>query len=325
MSRIRGKTTTMRPIFYAGIDVSKAQLELAASDAGAHRFSNDAPGIAALIACLRRAAAGRPCRAAFEPTGRMHLALWRALDEAGLGPVPVAPYRARRFAEADGRLAKTDALDAAMLARAAEALDLAERPAPSEEALRIKELKTLRDGVTDMLAAAKNRLRAAEDPLAIGLIEAQIVFWEGQKADLDRALDQAISADPETARRREIITSIPGFAEVSATTLLVGMPELGALGPKRAGALIGAAPMMRQSGAWTGRARPRGGRRNLAVRLHMAALAAARANPDMARFRRRLRAAGKPPKVILRAILRKLVILADALIRDNRTWRCKNP
>lgn len=93
-----------------------------------------------MIETLSRAAAGRSCRVAFEPTGRMHLALWRALDKAGLGPVPVNPYRARRFAEADGRLAKTDALDAAMLARAAEALELAERPAPSEEALRIREL-----------------------------------------------------------------------------------------------------------------------------------------------------------------------------------------
>ena len=174
MSRIQGKTISDGTPVYAGVDVSKATLELHVLEAGGragggqrHRFANDAAGIAALLGCLEGHCRGRPGRVAFEPTGRFHLGLWRGLDRAGHAAVPFNPYRARHFAEADGQPAKTDAIDARMLARAAASMDLRAAPPPAEEHLRIKELHGLRLGTVGMLRAAKNRRGAASDVIPV--------------------------------------------------------------------------------------------------------------------------------------------------------------
>lgn len=137
---------------------------------------------------------------------------------------------------------------------------------------------------------------------------------------MDAEPARLVQADAEIRRRRDILASVPGIASVSATRLVIGMPELGGVGSKHACALIGAAPMDRQSGTKAGRPEPRGGSSYLAARLHMAALAACRANPDMRSFRDHLKAKGKPAKLIFTAVLRKTIVLADALIREDRKW-----
>jgi len=218
MSRIQGKTISNGSRVYAGIDVSKASLDLHAllPDGGclSHRFANDDAGIGALTASL---GAG-PCRVVFEPTGRFHLALWRALHAAGHEAVPDNPFRARCFAEADGAMAKTggamaktDAIDARVLARAAACLDLAPAAPPAGDRLRIKELHGVRLGLVRALRTAKNRHGAACDALARRLLGEQVAFIEAQLAEIGAELARLIDADPALARRRDILASIPGI------------------------------------------------------------------------------------------------------------------
>lgn len=329
MSRIQGKTISDGASVYAGVDVSKAVLDLHVLAPGGRgrqrRFANDASGIASLLGWLSACGAGRPCRVVFEPTGRFHLGLWRALDRAGHAAVPFNPYRARHFAEADGEPAKTDAIDARVLARAAASMDLPAAPPPTQEQLRIKGLHGLRLGAVGMLRAAKNRRGATSDVLAERLLGAQIALFEAQIAEIDAELARLIEAEPELARRRAILASVPGIGRVSAAALIAEMPELGNLADKKAAKLLGVAPIDRQSGERTGRSRIKGGRRRLRAALYMAALAAARANPDLHAFRNRLKARGKPAKLILTAVLRKLVTLANALVRENRLWSPVRP
>lgn len=329
MSRIQGKTISDGTPVYAGVDVSKASLELhvLAPEGGreggglARRFANTAEGIAALLGCL---GPGR-CQVAFEPTGRFHLGLWQALHEAGHGAAPYNPYRARRFAEADGKQAKTDAIDARVLARAAARMELPALPPPPRNLLRIKELHSLRLGVVGSLRTAKNRKAAAGDALAHRLIDAQIALFEAQRGEIDAELARLIGDDPALARRRDILVSIPGIGPASAAALIADLPELGQLGDKQAAALAGLAPMNDDTGKRSGKRRIKGGRTRLRAALHMAALAAARANPDLKACRDRLKAAGKSAKLTNTAVLRKLVILANALLRDDRLWTPVKP
>ena len=279
---------------YVGIDVSKSLLEVAvvaAADDGAEeawRVANTAAGVAELVRRLDRV---RVVRAALEPTGRMHLAAWTALAEAGIAVAVLNPYRARSFALANGRLAKTDAIDARMLALAAARLDAAETPPPSPARLRLKELQAVRRN----------------------LVGRHIARLEAES----RAI---VDADPALARVFAILVSVPGLGPVSALALIADLPELGCASDKEIAALLGVAPMNRDSGTWRGQRRIKGGRAPLRAALALPALAASRANPALAAFRARLREAGKPHRVVMTAVLRKLVVLANALIRDDRLW-----
>jgi len=324
MSRIQGKTITEGSAVYAGVDVSKAWLDLhvlGGDSALARRFANDEPGIGALVAVLAERSARAPCRVVFEPTGRLHHALWRALHCAGHATVPYNPCQARYFAKASGKLAKTDAIDARVLAFAAASMDLPAAPPPGPDLLRIKELHGLRLGVVAALRAARTRRSASSDALGLRLLDDQIDLLAAQRDQLDAEIARLIADDPVLARRREILLSVPGIGPASVAALTADMPELGHLCHKTAPALLGVAPMNHDSGNSTGRATPRGGRRRLRASLHMAALAAARANPDLKAFSERLKARGKPPMVVVTAVLRKLIILANALIRDDRLWQ----
>jgi len=328
MSRIQGKAITDGPAVYAGVDVSKASLDLHVVESGsrglARRFTNDEAGIAALVAALSGRSGGRTCKVVFEPTGRLHHALWRALHAAGHATAPYNPHWARQFAGANGQLAKTDAIDARMLAFAAASIRLPVVAPPAEDQLRIKELHGLRLGVVAALTAAKTRRHATTDDLGLRLLDAQIGLLDAQRGELDAELHRLIAEDPARTRRRDILISIPGVGPASTVALCADMPELGQLTDKAAAALLGTAPMDRESGNTRGRATPRGGRRRLRAALHMAAIAAARANPDLKAFAQRLKARGKPGKVIITAVLRKLIILANALIRDDRLWTPRN-
>jgi transposase len=323
-SRMQGKDTTDKIEVYVGIDVSKSRLEVAvvaAAGAGAEeeawRVANSAAGVADLV---RRLGRFTVLRAALEPTGRMHLAAWTALAETGIAVVVLNPYRARSFAQANGWLAKTDAIDARMLARAAARLEAAGSPPPSPERRRLRELQALRRNLVTRRGALANQLAATTDRLARRLLATESAMVRRYIARLEAESRGIVEADPALARRFAILVSVPGLGPVSALALIADLPELGHASDKEIAALLGVAPMNRDSGAWRGQRRIKGGRGPLRATLTMAALAASRANPALAVFRARLREAGKPHRVVMTAVLRKLIVMANALVRDGRTW-----
>jgi len=327
MARMQGKTTSDISQLFAGIDVSKAHLDLRLScERRSRRFTNDPAGFAAIDAHLRaRTSSDVPCLVALEPTGRYHFPVWRALHEAGHGVAPLNPLHVRRFAESDGELAKTDAIDAAVLARMAVQRQPAAKPPPSKEQLRLKALTTSIADRTDRRAMLKGQRAEVRDPLIAGFDEAEIAQLSGAIDALKAERARLINANPESARVAEILCSMPGIGEASAHRIIAEMPEIGALDKKQAAALIGAAPRVSQSGKRDKRRRTKGGRRRLRAALHMPALVASSANPDLKAFKQRLKAKGKSNAVILTAILRKLIILANALVAQNRTWTPKMP
>ena len=259
----------------------------------------------------------------FEMTGLYHRAVERALGIAGVPFVKVNPRQARRFAEATGKLAKTDRLDAAILARMGALLELEARPARSELLFELKELYVAREALVKDRTAAKNRGKA----LTLSLLKRQnaqrLEQIDRQIATVEAAILQIIEANVSLADRFAILISIPGVSNITAFALLIAMPELGSLEAGQAANLAGLAPIARQSGRWTGRSFIRGGRADVRQALYMPALVAARFNPDMKAKYAHLIETGKPAKVALTAIMRKLVVLANALLKANRPWTPK--
>jgi transposase len=304
-----------------GVDIAKDTLEVHLHPAGrVRRFANDAKGWAALIAWL----GGFPsARIAFEPSGAYHRAFERRLAAAGLPLVKVNPRQARRFAEALGRHAKTDAVDAAMLARFAALLEPPVRPVVSATLDAMKELQVARRALVKDRVAARNRGHTHRSPLLKRQARARLAQIDRQIAAIDAALHTQLAADPALQARFEILVSIPGVGDATAFAMLVEMPELGALEHKCAASLAGLAPVARDSGQHRGKRFIRGGRAPLRQALYMPALVAVRFDAAMKARYQALRAAGKPPKVALVAIMRKLLILANALLRDGRTWSPK--
>ena len=259
----------------------------------------------------------RPGATTAPSSGRSpHRALERALGEAGVAAVEVNPLQARRCAEAIGQRAKTDPVDASMLARMVALLDPELRQPTSEALHELRELHGARHALLKDQTAARNR----QKNLTLDLLKRQaarrLKQIDAQLEAVDHETRRRINADEALARRFAILCSIPGIGETTAFVLLIDMPELGALKPKQAASLAGLAPLARQSGTWTGRAR-------LRQSLFLPALAAARFNPDLAAVYQRLIEAGKPRKLALLAGMRKLVILANALLRSNRAWTQK--
>ena len=304
-----------------GVDISKDHLDAyRPADGTARRFANDKRGHKALIQWLAQTPANR---VVFEPTGPYHRAIERALGAAGVPFVKVNPRQARRFAEAVGTLAKTDRLDAAMLARMGALLELQTRPPRSEALLELKELHLAREALVKDRTAAKNRRSALTAALLKRQNTLRLEQIERQMTAIEAAILEQIHADPDLSRRFAILKSIPGVSALTACALLIEMPELGALEPEQAASLAGLAPIARQSGRWTGHAFIRGGRAPVRRAVYMPALVAAQFNPDMKATYDRLRAAGKPAKLALTAVMRKLIVLANALLKANRTWTSK--
>ena len=300
-----------------GVDVSKDTLEVhRLSDGASRRFRNDRAGHQALIAWIGHDVA----RVVFEPTGPYHRAFERALASAGLPLVKINPRQARRFAEATGKLAKTDRLDAALLARMGAVLDLEARPVRSAMLTALSELHLAREALVKDRTAAQNRAKALTLPLLKRQNAQRLQHIERQIAAIEAAILARIEADQTLAQRFAILTSIPGVSRLTAFALLIAMPELGALDGRQAASLAGLAPVARQSGHWTGRAFIRGGRAGVRRSLYMPALVAARYNPDLSATYAKLVQAGKPAKVALTAVMRKLLVLANALLRTGRTW-----
>ena len=306
-----------------GVDVSKDHLDAhRLADGANRRFANDKVGRKAFLRwCVETPVE----RVVFEPTGPYHRAFERVLVVAGVPFAKVNPRQARRFAEATGKFAKTDRLDAAMLARMGALLQLPTRPPRSEIVLELKDLHLAREALVKDRTAARNRGKV----LLLSLLKRQnaqrLDQIERQIAAVEAAMRGIVNANADLSARFAILTSIPGVSAITAFALLVEMPELGTLEAGEAASLAGLAPIARQSGRWTGRSFIRGGRAGLRQALYMPALVAMRFNPDLTAKYRQLGAAGKPAKVAIAAIMRKLIVLANALLKADRRWEPRAP
>ena len=300
-----------------GVDISKDTLDVyRLPDGERGQFGNDPAGHKALMAFIGKEAA----RVVFEPTGPYHRTFETALSKKGLALIKVNPRQARRFAQAAGKLAKTDRIDAANLARMGAVLELEARQPKPENLNELKELYVAREALVKDRTAAKNRQKQLTLPLLKRHNAQRLAQVERQIEAVEASIEAKLKADPALARKFEILTSVPGLSTITAFALLIEMPELGGLDGKQAASLAGLAPMTRQSGRWTGRAFMSGGRASVRKALYMPALVAARFNHDLKAKYQQLIEAGKPPKLAIAAIMRKLLVLANALLKGDRYW-----
>jgi transposase len=301
-----------------GVDISKDTLDVHLHPAGAtQRLANTPAGIGKLIAWLGDFTI---TRIVFEPTGAYHHALERRLGDAGLPLVKVNPRQARRFAEAIGCQAKTDAVDAAMLARYGALIEPPVRPMVSQALDEMKELHVARRSLVKDRVAIQNREHIRRSDLLKRQAAERLKQIDQQIDAIDDALRALRDADPALKTRFDILMSIPGVGEVTAFAIIVEIPELGVIENNAAASLAGLAPIARDSGRSRGKRFIRGGRADLRKALYMPALVAVRFNKPLKTKYQAFINAGKPPKVALIAIMRKLLILANALVRDGRTW-----
>jgi transposase len=314
----RNRVTDKAPTF-VGIDVSKHRLDVHARPSGESFATDyDDEGVAGLV---ERLAALAPALVVLEATGGLEVRLAAALAAAGLPVAIVNPRRVRAFARATGRLAKTDRLDAATIARFAEAVRPPARPLPDEATRHLGALVARRRQLLEMLVAERNRRHAADPALHEG-IDAHLRWLEEALAGIERDLGTAVRESAAWRAKEALLRSVPGVGPVSARTLLAELPELGSLTRRQAAALVGVAPFSRDSGKMRGKRTVGGGRATLRACLYMAAVAAARgANPPIAAFYERLRRAGKPAKLALTACMRKLVVTLNAMLRTGTAWK----
>jgi transposase len=304
-----------------GIDVAKAELAIAVRPSGERwTVANEASGIRELVARLTALA---PVRIVLEATGGYELALVGALATAGLPLVVVNPRQVRDFAKATGQMAKTDRLDAEVLALFAERVHPAIRPIPDELHRELEAVLSRRRQLLEMLQAERNRLgqvfttgRSVRRSLT-----RHIAYLEKQVRETDTELGELIRASPVWREREDLLRSVPGVGRVVATTLLAELPELGRLTRKEIAKLVGLAPLARDSGKQRGKRFIRGGRSHVRAVLYMGALVATRRNAVIGRFYARLLAAGKPKKLALTACMRKLLTILNSMVRSQERWR----
>lgn len=306
---------------FIGIDVAKAQLAFACRPSGeTGTVPNNDVGIRELAA---RCQALAPTLLVLEATGGYEAAVVAALVTAGLPVVVANPRQVRDFAKATGQLAKTDALDARVLALFAERVRPAPRPLPDAAAQALDALLTRRRQLVEMLTAERNRLLVARPPVRRDL-QQHIRFLERRLREVDDDLHTAVKASPAWRVKDDLLQSVPGVGRVVSLTLLAELPELGRLSHKEIAALVGVAPLNRDSGTLRGKRLVYGGRAPVRAVLYMAALVASKCNPVIRAFYRRLRAAGKPAKVALTACMRKLLIILNAMARSGTPWRTES-
>jgi len=302
-----------------GIDVAKDRLDVHVRPSGeAFAVSRDHEGLSALSERLRALA---PTLVVMEASGGFEVTVAAALSAAGLPLAVVNPRQIRDFARATGRLAKTDALDAAAIAHFAEAIRPQPRPLRDAQARELAELVARRRQVIDMMGAERNRLRQLHSVRLKTRIERHLTALQKELTEIEDDLDDAIRRTPVWREKEELLTSVPGVGDATARTLLAELPELGTLDRKAIAALAGLAPFNRDSGTLRGRRTIWGGRASVRTALYMAALVAARRNSSIAAFYARLRAAGKPAKLALTACMRKLLTILNAVLRDRRPWQ----
>ncbi len=304
---------------YTGIDVSKSRLDVHIEPSG-ERFdvANSKQGIRQLV---RRLVKIGPKLIVFEATGKYHRHLHRALAQAGLACAVINPRKARHFAEALGELAKSDTIDARILALYAKLLEPEHNAPASQDIEELKELVAARRAAVDDRTALSNQIGDTGSRRLAQLMRQRLARINREISTIEQWIKAMIKADEGLTRRYKIILSMPGMGPVNAMTCLAEMPELGSCSDKQIAALAGLAPFVRQSGKWAGKRRIKGGRKPVRDGLYMAALTAIRCNPASKAFYNRLIEKGKLFKIAITAVMRKLIILANTLIRENRTWQ----
>jgi transposase len=302
------------------VDVSKARLDVALWPGGEEwQSTHDQRGIDGLVGRLR---AERVARVVVEATGGLEAALLAALGAAGVPVVRVNPRQVRDFARATGRLAKTDRLDAQVLARFAAQVQPALRPLPDEEGRVLAALVARRRQLVDMLVAEQQRLfglRALLEAVRTQLAE-HVAWLRAQVGGVDDEVQRAVRASPLWRERDDLLRSVPGVGPVLSATLLAQLPELGALGRKQVAALVGVAPLNRDSGTLRGRRMVWGGRGTVRKVLFMATASAVRFNPAIRAHYQRLVTAGKPKKLALVACMRKRLVVLNVIVRTGQRW-----
>jgi transposase len=304
---------------FVGIDISKDRLDVHIQPTE-ERFSlaHDEAGVAEVVRRLQGVA---PQLVVMEATGGYETTVAAALGSAGLAVAVVNPRQIRDYARATGQLAKTDRLDARVIALFAQAVRPAVRPLPDEQAQQLGEVVARRRQLVDMLSAEMNRRRMVRDPRLRERLHAHIAWLEQAVREVDEDLRRLVRGSALWRETDDLLRSAPGIGKVTSCTLIADLPELGHLDRRRIAALVGVAPFNRDSGTMRGRRIVTGGRASVRKVLYMATLSAIRRNPTIAAFYQRLRAGGRPGKVAVVAAMRKLLTILNAIVRERRAWQ----
>jgi len=307
---------------FVGIDVAKAHLDIAIRP-GDKQWQVDytEKGIQELVGQIAKF---HPALVVLEASGGLEVTVVEALAVADLPVVVVNPRQVRDFAKATGKLAKTDALDAHVLAHFAEAIRPACRSLPDSETQSLNALVARRNQVITMMVAEKNRLRTSRPPV-IQRIQLHIDWLKQELDGIDRELKEMLHNSPVWREKENLLRTVPGVGPQLAVSMLAYLPELGTLDKKRIAALVGVAPFNRDSGTLRGKRAVWGGRSRIRASLYMAALVASRHNPVISAFYQRLLAAGKAKKVALTACMRKLLVILNAMLKNHSSWQPLNP
>ena len=310
--------TKQRPMVNVGVDVSKSKLDVYLLERDLLlSVPNDEQAIATLISRLARY---RLERIVIEATGRLEHAFVTAAVVKGLPIVVVSPLKVRRFADAVGQLAKTDEIDARLIAQFAATLKPAVHPITEAKTQIIKDLVVRRRQLTSLRTMEKNRRPIMPESLKPS-IDRMIETLDRELESLEQLIQNAVEQHAAWRHKRDLLTSMPGIGRSVASTLIGDLPELGSLSRRQIGALTGVAPFNRDSGAFRGKRRIRGGRTHSRTALFLSAMVATRYNPDIKRFYERLLQSGKHKKVALTACIRKIVTALNAMLRDNKPWQ----
>ena len=297
--------------------MSAAHLDVGVRPSGeVKRYANDTRGIATIMDEIVPLG---PSGVVLEATGGFEMPIAGELELVGLPVSLVNPRQVRSFARATGKLAKTDAIDALLLAQFAEAVKPPVRPLPDEETRELRALVDRRRQLLEMLTSERNRLRPASKRVG-RLIQEHILWLKQQIDDLDKDIGELIRSSPIWRAQEDLLRSVPGVGRVLSCTLLTHLPELGSLNRGQVAALVGVAPLNRDSGAFRGKRSVWGGRSAIRSALYMAALVASQHNPVIKAFYHRLRAAGKPAKVALTACMRKLLLILNSMLKRGTQW-----
>ena len=304
---------------FVGIDVSKDRLDVHVLPGGeAFAVTRDGKGLEQLIGRLQER---KPTLVAVEATGGFETIVAATLAGAGLPLVVVNPAQIRHFAQAVGKKAKTDPVDALVIARFVEAVRPEPRPLPDAEARLLSELVTRRRQLIEMLVAERQREKRVGNPRVRKSLARHIKMLEKELPDVDGDIDAMVRGSPAWREKEDLLVSVPGIGKTLARTLLAELPELGRLDRRSIASLAGLAPYTRQSGRWRGKSMISGGRSAVRSALFLAALVASRCNPMLKAFYQRLLSAGKPKMVALIALARKMLTIINAIIRDQRPWQ----
>lgn len=303
---------------YIGIDVSKSKLDVCIRSTGElFQVENSATGIHTWVKKLRHHG---ECLVVVEATGRYEQPVVQALQQVAIAVAVANPRQVRDFARGLGRLAKTDRLDASMLAQFAEVVRPEPVAAVSEKARDLSEKQQRRKQLVGMLTMEKNRLAQAVGTVKKH-IRRSIKFLQKQLEELEKELSACVAADEALAEKKALLCSVKGVGEATALSLMTQLPELGTLNPREIAALVGVAPLNRDSGSWRGQRTIWGGRSEVRTALYMAALVATRHNSTIKTFYTRLCTAGKKKKVALVACMRKLLVILNAMVKNQTPWR----